>query len=110
MSLITSEQIQQYNQDGYVIVENVFSEQELKPVLKEFEDIVDEFVEKALSKEGVSIEEFIQEDKKKVIATTPLGKIATPNDIAQIAAFLASSESNMITGKSFTVDGGATMN
>ena len=49
MSLITSDQIKQYNQDGYVIVENVFSEQELKPVLKEFEDIVDEFVEKALS-------------------------------------------------------------
>ena len=67
-------------------------------------------IAKALSKEGVSIEEFIQEDKKKVIATTPLGKIATPNDIAQIAAFLASSESNLITGKSFTVDGGATMN
>ena len=67
-------------------------------------------IAKALSKEGVSIEEFIQEDKKRVIATTPLGKIATPNDIAQIAAFLASSESNMITGKSFTVDGGATMN
>ncbi len=43
MSLITSDQIKQYNQDGYVIVENVFSEQELKPVLKEFEDIVDEF-------------------------------------------------------------------
>ena len=35
MSLITSDQIKQYNQDGYVIVENVFSEQELKPVLKE---------------------------------------------------------------------------
>ena len=67
-------------------------------------------IAKALSKEGVSIEEFIQEDKKRVIATTPLGKIATPNDIAQIAAFLASSESNLITGKSFTVDGGATMN
>ena len=49
MSLIISNQIKQYNQDGYVIVENVFSEQELKPVLKEFEDIVDEFVEKALS-------------------------------------------------------------
>jgi NAD(P)-dependent dehydrogenase (short-subunit alcohol dehydrogenase family) len=67
-------------------------------------------IAKALSKEGVSIEEFIQEDKKKLIARTPLGKIATPNDIAQIAAFLASSESNLITGKSFTVDGGATMN
>jgi len=37
MSLITSDQIKQYNQDGYVIVENVFSEQELKPVLKEVE-------------------------------------------------------------------------
>ena len=37
MSLITSDQIKQYNQDGYVIVDNVFSEQELKPVLKEVE-------------------------------------------------------------------------
>ena len=67
-------------------------------------------IAKALSKKGVSIKKFIQEDKKKVIATTPLGKIAMPNDIAQIAAFLASSESNLITGKSFTIDGGATMN
>ena len=54
MSLITSDQIKQYNQDGYVIVENVFSEQELKPVLKEFEDIVDEFVEKAFAAKKIS--------------------------------------------------------
>ena len=55
MSLITSDQIKQYNQDGYVIVENVFSEQELKPVLKQFEDIVDEFVEKAFAAKKISM-------------------------------------------------------
>ena len=37
---------------------------------------------------------------------TPLGRLCTPNDVAQLTAFLCSSESNFITGKSITLDGG----
>ena len=32
---ISKEKIEQYNQEGYTIVENVFSKNELKPVLDE---------------------------------------------------------------------------
>ncbi len=39
---------------------------------------------------------------------TPLGRLCTPNDIAQLTAFLSSNESNFITGKSITLDGGKT--
>ena len=45
--MITDSQIKQYNEEGYTIVENVFSEDELNPVLNEFEQIVEEFADKA---------------------------------------------------------------
>lgn len=36
----------------------------------------------------------------------PLGRIGTPEDIANMAVFLASSEASWITGQAFAVDGG----
>ena len=45
--MITEEQIKQYHKEGYTIVENVFEENELDPVLNEFEEIVNEFAERA---------------------------------------------------------------
>jgi Phytanoyl-CoA dioxygenase (PhyH). len=45
--MITDSQIEQYNEEGYTIVENVFSEDELNPILNEFEEIVEEFADKA---------------------------------------------------------------
>jgi 3-oxoacyl-[acyl-carrier protein] reductase len=44
--------------------------------------------------------------RKQIEAQTPLGRIGQPNDIAGIAAFLASSDSSWITGESFIVAGG----
>lgn len=38
--------------------------------------------------------------------SVPLGKLLTPNDIAQSAKFLLSDESSMVTGSVFHVDGG----
>jgi hypothetical protein len=38
----------------------------------------------------------------------PLGRIGQPIDIANVILFLASDESNYITGAEFVVDGGAT--
>jgi glucose 1-dehydrogenase len=50
-------------------------------------------------------------DPKKLAALTaqiPLGRLGKPSDIAGLAVFLASSESDYATGATFTVDGGLT--
>lgn len=41
---------------------------------------------------------------------TPLRKVATPNDVAHMVAFLSSDEAKSVTGQNITVDGGLTMN
>jgi NAD(P)-dependent dehydrogenase (short-subunit alcohol dehydrogenase family) len=66
-------------------------------------------IAEALAPEGVETEDFLNEIEKESISNTPLGRVATTNDVAKIAAFLASSESDFNTGMSFTVDGGNTM-
>jgi len=43
------------------------------------------------------------------IDDTPLGRIETPDDIAKVVTFLASSDSDFITGESINVNGGAFM-
>ena len=45
--MISQSQIEQYNDEGYTIVENVFSSDELNPILDEFEEIVDDYANKA---------------------------------------------------------------
>jgi len=44
--------------------------------------------------------------EKQMIAQTPLGRLGQPNDIAPVAAFLASSEAAWITGEIIYVAGG----
>jgi 3-oxoacyl-[acyl-carrier protein] reductase len=57
--------------------------------------------------EGVRSSGIHQSDMRKQIeATTPLGRIGQPEDIAPTAAFLASSDSAWITGESFFISGG----
>ena len=46
------------------------------------------------------------ENRRKFIATIPLGRFSTPLDIANAALFLASDEADMITGACLEVDGG----
>jgi 3-oxoacyl-[acyl-carrier protein] reductase len=43
---------------------------------------------------------------RQVEATTPLGRIGQPGDIAGVAVFLASGESGWVTGQSILVSGG----
>jgi 3-oxoacyl-[acyl-carrier protein] reductase len=45
--------------------------------------------------------------RKQVEATTPLGRIGQPQDIAPAAVFLASGDSGWITGETFYISGGA---
>ena len=57
--------------------------------------------------EGVHSAGFIGGDlEKQVISQTPLGRIGQPQDIATVAAFLASADSNWITGETFLTSGG----
>ena len=67
-------------------------------------------IAEAIAPEGVKTEEHLDEIEKRNISETPLGRVATTDDVAKIAAFLASSESDFQTGMSFLVDGGKNMN
>ena len=49
------------------------------------------------------------ENRKKFIATIPLGRLARPSDIAKAAVYLASDDAEFITGVEFPVDGGRTV-
>jgi 3-oxoacyl-[acyl-carrier protein] reductase len=46
------------------------------------------------------------ENRKKFLATIPLGRLSTPDDIARAAVYLASPDSDFITGTVLPVDGG----
>lgn len=43
---------------------------------------------------------------ERVCKTTPWGRLGTPEDCANVAVFLASSESDFVTGQTIFVDGG----
>jgi NAD(P)-dependent dehydrogenase (short-subunit alcohol dehydrogenase family) len=75
------------------------------PGLMETERVAE--IAAALAPEGVSVEEQRQLMIKDASATTPLGRIGQAEDVARMAAFLASAESDYLTGLSFTVAGGA---
>ncbi|MEK4562078.1 3-oxoacyl-ACP reductase [Staphylococcus sp. FSL K6-3157] len=45
-----------------------------------------------------------------IAQTTPLKRVTSPQDIANMVAYLASEQANGITGQNFTIDGGLTMN
>ncbi len=60
------------------------------------------------------IEQFLgapdtPESRAKVIAGIPLGRLSTPDDVAQAALYLASDASCFITGVELPVDGGRTI-
>jgi NAD(P)-dependent dehydrogenase (short-subunit alcohol dehydrogenase family) len=54
---------------------------------------------------GKSIDAVIEEEKKKI----PLGRIATPEDVAGLIAFLVSDEGSYITGQAIPFTGGMTL-
>lgn len=49
------------------------------------------------------------DENNALAASIPLGRIGTPRDVAELAAFLAGSGSDYITGEVFRVDGGLAM-
>jgi NAD(P)-dependent dehydrogenase (short-subunit alcohol dehydrogenase family) len=46
---------------------------------------------------------------KQYVAKHPIGRLGEPADVANLAIYLASSESSFVTGSSCVVDGGATL-
>ncbi len=49
------------------------------------------------------------ENRKKFIATIPLGRLSEPRDIARAAVYLASDDAEFISGVEFPVDGARTV-
>lgn len=56
------------------------------------------------------LKSFMGEDtpqtRARFLATIPLGRFSTPEDIANAACYLCSDESSMVTGVCMEVDGG----
>ena len=47
-----------------------------------------------------------QEAKRRLLSRTPLGRVGEPDEVAAVAAFLASSDASYLTGETVYVDGG----
>jgi NAD(P)-dependent dehydrogenase (short-subunit alcohol dehydrogenase family) len=67
--------------------------------------LMNEFIENIAQKSGSKFEETFQ----NIIDTVgvPLGRMADPEEVGNIVAFLASSEAKYITGANISVDGGS---
>jgi len=46
---------------------------------------------------------------KKLEATQPIGRMAKPEEIASLAAYICSDEASFVTGSAFDIDGGFTL-
>ena len=68
-----------------------------------------DFIAAALAPEGQSTEEYRVLMMRERSTSVPLGRVAVGDDIARTAAFLASSESDYLTGLSISVSGGSEM-
>jgi meso-butanediol dehydrogenase/(S,S)-butanediol dehydrogenase/diacetyl reductase len=77
------------------------------PGLTETERVAD--LGAALTPEGSSAQEYTEQMVRQTIQANPMGRLAYPSDVAQMAAFLASSESDYLTGLAITVAGGSVM-
>lgn len=53
-----------------------------------------------------SLEEGLQTEQESIARTIPLGRYAESSDIAKLVLFLASDDSEFITGSQYRVDGG----
>jgi NAD(P)-dependent dehydrogenase (short-subunit alcohol dehydrogenase family) len=68
-----------------------------------------DFIAAALAPAGESAVEYRAQMIRERAGAIPLGRVATGDDIARMAAFLASNEADYLTGLSISVSGGSEM-
>lgn len=66
-------------------------------------------VERMLAEAGIDEQTIVRGDPGRFKTGIPLGRIAEPDDIAQVVAFLASPAARHVTMQDIVVDGGAAM-
>jgi len=54
--------------------------------------------------------QWTEEYRQNLLAKIPLGRIGTPEDVAELTAFLASDRAAFITGETININGGTYMN
>ena len=91
--MISDAQIKQYNEEGYTIVENVFNMDELNPILNEFEEIVEDFANKAFQAGKITNK---HEDKDVFKRLAALEKDLKP--LGAKATYVSNSLSNLRNG------------
>ncbi|MCM2253497.1 MAG: SDR family oxidoreductase, partial [Ramlibacter sp.] len=69
----------------------------------------DQHIEAGARKQGISPEEFRANEYAAVSKGIPIGRMGTVEDIADVASFLASSQSDYMTGQALNVCGGVRM-
>lgn len=57
--------------------------------------------------QGISLEQFRAQVVANAAKANPLGRIAEPEDVANLVAFLASPDASFITGQAYNVNGGS---
>jgi NAD(P)-dependent dehydrogenase (short-subunit alcohol dehydrogenase family) len=66
----------------------------------------DGFHKETAEAEGISIDKARQKDYQNLISGIPLGRMATPEEIANLVLFLVSDQSGYITAEDITISGG----
>ena len=61
---------------------------------------------RSMTRAAISKGKIMENEKRERIESIPLGRIGTPEDVAKVVAFLASSESDYMTGQALNVTGG----